>query len=284
MRALLLSLLLTAAACASQARAAEPIALRIGLTPVFLDDQAALVSAWRGYLEARLQRPVVFVRRATYREIVDLLREQKLEFAWLCGYPYVEHREVLNLLAVPVYRGKPLYQSYLIVPAGDRSTRSLADLKSRVFAYSDPGSNSGFLVVQDALRALGESSGFFFRKTFFTHAHRKVIEAVGVGLAEGGSVDGYVYDTLTQIQPELVARTRVVAKSAYYGFPPIVARKGVTRAHFDAMQRALLEMAEDPRGQHVLSELRLDGFTKADPALFDDIRRMSLSLRPAGGV
>src|SRR5512145_2642785 len=103
MRALLL--LVVILACASSARAAEPIALRIGLTPVFLDDQAALVSAWRGYLEARLRRPVEFVRRATYREIVDLLRQHKLEFAWVCGYPYVDNQDVLDLLAVPLYRG-----------------------------------------------------------------------------------------------------------------------------------------------------------------------------------
>ncbi|HEX6265866.1 MAG TPA: PhnD/SsuA/transferrin family substrate-binding protein, partial [Burkholderiales bacterium] len=173
--------------------------------------------------------------------------------------------------------------SYLIVPARDGSTRSLADLRSRVFAYSDPGSNSGFLVIQDGLRALGESRGYFFRKTFFTHAHRKVIEAVGVGLAQGGAVDGYVYDTLKEIQPELVARTRVVAKSAYYGFPPIVARKGVPREDFDAMQQALLEMAEGPRGRRVLAELRLDGFTRAEPSLFDEIRRMALQHKaPAG--
>ena len=282
MRAFVLSLLVVTA-WASAVRAAEPVALRIGLTPVFLDDQSAVVAAWHGYLESRLQRPVQFVRRATYREIVDLLRSQKLEFAWVCGYPFVENRDVLQLVAVPLYRGRPLYQSYLIVPATDGTTRSLVDLKSRVFAYSDPGSNSGYLVVQDRLRALGESPGFFFRKTFFTYAHRKVIEAVGIGLAEGGAVDGYVYDTLRDIQPAVVARTRVVAKSADYGFPPIVARRGVTKAQFEGMQRALLAMPEDARGQHVLAELRLDGFTRADPALFEDIRRMTESLRPAGG-
>ena len=282
MRAFVLSLLVVTA-WASAVRAAEPVALRIGLTPVFLDDQSAVVAAWHGYLESRLHRPVQFVRRATYREIVDLLRSQKLEFAWVCGYPFVENRDVLQLVAVPLYRGRPLYQSYLIVPATDGTTRSLVDLKSRVFAYSDPGSNSGYLVVQDRLRALGESPGFFFRKTFFTYAHRKVIEAVGIGLAEGGAVDGYVYDTLRDIQPAVVARTRVVAKSADYGFPPIVARRGVTKAQFEGMQRALLAMPEDARGQHVLAELRLDGFTRADPALFEDIRRMTESLRPAGG-
>lgn len=260
--------------CSLPARAEQHNALRVGLTPVFLDDQISLVNAWRGYLETRLRRPVTFVRRGSYREIVDLLQQQKLEFAWLCGYPYVENDNALELLAVPVYHGKPLYQSYVIVPARDAKTASLADLKSQVFAYSDPNSNSGFLVVQDALRAMREEPAYFFRKTFFTSAHRKVIEAVSVGLADGGAVDGYVYEALSEIQPQLVARTRVVSKSAYYGFPPMVARKGLRPADFDAMQVALLEMSADPGGKGVLQQLRLDGFTKGHAGLFDDIRRM----------
>lgn len=266
--------LLLALGCALQARADQDSAVRVGLTPVFLDEQAALVNAWRIYLEARMKRPVVFVRRASYREIVQLLQQQKLEFAWLCAYPYVENDKVLELLAVPLYRGKPLYQSYLIVPARDQKTAALVDLRSRIFAYSDPGSNSGFLVVQDALRLMGEAPGYFFRKTFFTSAHRKVIEAVGVGLADGGAVDGYIYDVLAQVQPELVARTRIVNKSDYYGFPPFVARKGLARADYDAMQRALLEMSADARGQAILGQLRLDGFTKGDASLFEGVRDM----------
>jgi phosphonate transport system substrate-binding protein len=270
----LLLALLVAALFAFPARAEQP-ALRVGLTPVFLDDRGGPVNAWRAYLEKQLKRPVQFVRRASYREIVDLLQQQKLEFAWLCGYPYVENDRTLALLAVPVYQGKPLYQSYVIVPARDMKTATLGDLKSRVFAYSDPNSNSGFLVVQDALRALGEEPAFFFRKTFFTSAHSKVIEAVSVGLADGGAVDGYVYDALAEIQPALVARTRVVSRSPYYGFPPIVARKDLSGADFDAMQRALLRMAADAQGKGVLVQLRLDGFTKGDTRLFDDIRRMT---------
>ena len=87
------------------AAAAEVAPLRVGLTPVFLDNQTALVNEWRVYLERRLGRPVTFVQRARYREIIDLLRANKLDFAWICGYPYVNNRDVLTLLAVPVYWG-----------------------------------------------------------------------------------------------------------------------------------------------------------------------------------
>ncbi len=82
-------------------------AMRIGLTPVFLDDQAAFLHKWKDYLERKLGRPVIFTQRGNYREILDLLRDEKLDFAWLCGYPYVREKVHLRLVAVPLYRGEP---------------------------------------------------------------------------------------------------------------------------------------------------------------------------------
>jgi len=117
-----------APACGLAKHADEQDHVRIGLTPVFLDDQVAFLNRWREYLQARLQRPADFVQRVGYREVVDLLREDKLDFAWMCGYPFVRNRKQLRLLAVPLYNGKPLYQSYLIVPSSDRGTRSILDL------------------------------------------------------------------------------------------------------------------------------------------------------------
>lgn len=286
MRALLKLLLLLATLGAGvspgAARAAEHAAIRIGLTPVFLDEQTALLQSWRQYFEADLKRPVVFVKRGSYREIVELLNGGAIEFAWLCGYPYVENQKSLALVALPLYRGKPLYQSYLIVRASDLKTRSLADLKNRIFAYSDPNSNSGFLVVQDAVRELGEQPTYFFRRTFFTWAHRKVIEAVGVGLAEGGAVDGYVYEALARGSPELVARTRIVSKSREFGFPPFVAHRRVPRETVDAFRTSLMTMIESDRGREILAQLDFDGFTGPQPGLFEDIRRMAALNRRSG--
>ena len=127
--------LLATLALAPFAARAQPLArapLKVGLTKVFVDDQMAFINAWRSYVEARLKRPVDFLQGQTYREIVDPLREGRLEFAWICGYPYVRHRDQLKLVAVPLFEGEPLYRSYLIVSASDTATRTLDDLRGKV--------------------------------------------------------------------------------------------------------------------------------------------------------
>ena len=267
--------LVLAASSARAAYAAGSQPLRIGLTPVFLDDQDAFLNTWRGYLQRRLGRPVQFYKRGTYREISEMLRQGKLDFAWTCGLPYVRHREFMHLVAMPVYRGKPLYQSYLIVPATDTTTQSLADLRGKVFAFSDPDSNSGFLYPNYTLARRGESAGTFFRKTFFTWAHRKVVEAVASGLAQGGAVDGYVWDTLRLYHPDLISKTRVVQKSPEFGHTPVVARSTVARADARALQRVLVEMAADEEGRQLLRRLNLDGFVVGSDRLFDGIAAMA---------
>ncbi|ROR31980.1 PhnD/SsuA/transferrin family substrate-binding protein [Inmirania thermothiophila] len=254
--------------------------LRIGLTAVILDDRTGLLEQWRDYLARRLGRPVAFVQRTAYREVVELLVTGRAEAAWLCGFPYVRFRERLRLVAVPLYRGEPLYQSYLIVPASDTDTRSILDLNGRVFAYSDPDSNSGFLVPQYRLRTLGRDPARFFRRTFFTWAHRKVVEAVAVGLADGGAVDGYIWESLARTEPQLTARTRVVERSRKFGFPPIVARADADEATVAALRRVLVGMARDPEGRQILARLNLDGFTPGDDTLFADIRAMMLAVAP----
>ena len=256
-------------------------AVRLGLTPVFLDDHVGFLRVWGRYLESRLERPVLFVQRGSYREISDLLRKDELDFAWICGYPFVRYRRQLRLLAVPLYHGKPLYQSYIIVPAADRATESLLDLRGKVFAYSDPNSNSGYLYANYRLVQAKEQRASFFKKGFFTWAHRKVVEAVAVGLANGGAVDGYVWETLSRDSRELTARTRVVEKSPEFGFPPVVARASVSKTDFDSVQNVLVTMEADPEGRSLLAKLNLDGFTAGSPQLFDGIEHMMTVLDQA---
>lgn len=258
---------------------AEEAPVRIGLTPVFLDDQMSFLSQWRRWLEVKLGRTVVFVQRGSYREVMDLIRAGKLDFAWVCGYPYVRHRQELKLVAVPLWRGGPYYQSYLIVPADDTRTATLADLRGKVFAYSDPDSNSGYLYPRYLLTTQGENPANFFSRSFFTWAHRKVVEAVAIALADGGAVDGYVWETLAESHPDLTRATRVIARSPPLGYPPFVARADIPAAELARFRRVLLEMAGDPEGMKLLHRLRLDGFTPGKPELFDEIARMAARVR-----
>lgn len=266
----------TAACWIGQARAVQPTpTLRVGLTPVFLDNQVPFLNQWRGYLQSRLDRQVQFVQRGSYREVVGLLQQGQLDFAWLCGYPFVRNSRQLKLLAVPLYRGQPLYRSYLIVPSADRATTTLLDLRGKVFAFSDPDSNSGHLFPLYSLLKMREAPNSFFARAFFTWGHRKVVDAVGVGLANGGAVDGYVWDTLALLHPELTSRTRVVERSPEFGFPPFVARASVADRDFNGMQAVLMRMTGDADGRDLLRRLNLDGFVRGRPELFDGVREMS---------
>lgn len=250
--------------------------IRFGLTPAIVHDQYELLTAWQEYLQKKLGRPVELISRDSYRETIDLIKRGQLDFAWVSDYPYayLEHLHYVRLLAIPLYKGRPYYCAYLIVPASDLTTRSLLQLKNKVFAYADPYSNTGYLAPRYQLQQAREDSTLFFRKTFFTWAHQKIVEAVASGLADGGSVDSFVWDTLSVIRPELTKQTRIAAKSPEYGFPPIVADNSVNKASYAAMQRVLLDMANDPEGARLLKRLNLDAFVKPDPKLYSTVYKM----------
>lgn len=255
-------------------RAAAPAPLRFGTTPVFLDDQLALLGAWQVYLQSALQRPVSFIQRGSYREIVDLLLSDGIDVAWICGFPFVVNQPRMRLVAVPLHQGQPLYRSYLVVAVDDMTTRTVLDLRGKVFAYSDPQSNSGFLVPRVELLRAHQAPATFFRRTFFTFGHRKVVEAVQVGLAQGGAVDGYVWDTLQLQNPAATAGVRVAWRSAEHGFPPIVARRSLATEDTEQVAAALVDMPRTDAGRTILRRLNIDGFTPGSPQLFDSIREL----------
>ncbi|CAB3834824.1 hypothetical protein LMG2828_01161 [Achromobacter piechaudii] len=262
------------AMCAMPQRATAAPPLKLGTTAVFLDDQLQLLDVWRSDLQTVLKQEVRFVQRRSYGEIVDLLLRGQIDAAWICGYPYVLNADRLRLLAVPQYRGRPLYQSYLIVPQKDRETSEIGDLHGRVFAYSDPLSNSGFLVPRTELLTEHQDPLTFFRKAFFTFAHSKVVEAVAAGLANGGAVDGYIWDSLASQYPARSAGARVAWKSPEYGFPPIVVSDQIAPTTATALRDALLHMHERPGGRLILQRLCLDRFVGGTDDMYDDIRSL----------
>lgn len=266
-----LSLLPLQAAWAFNEVPANSGALRFGLTPVFLSNDLEVLDELKMYLSNATGYDVQLVTQRTYQEVTALLVAGNLEAAWICGYPYRKFQDELALVATPEWRGKPLYQSYLIVGA-NRGATSFEDCKGDIHAFSDPDSNSGYLVTKAYLAERGLSEDTFFRKTFFTYGHRNVIRAVASGLANSGSVDGYVWEVMKTIEPDLVSQTRVLVKSEWYGFPPIAAPARLTGTPlFARVHSAFLGMASDKLGRSLLNRLQLDGFVDAPPSTFDGI-------------
>lgn len=256
--------------------------LRIGLTAVILADQAAFLSRWADYLSQRLGARVSFVSRDQYQAVHDLLFNGQIDAAWTCGYPFVRFQSQLQLVAVPLNQGQPTYQSYLIRPLGDTAVSGWPALAGKVFAYSDPLSNSGWLVAQGefAHAGLGQRD---LKRAFFAHGHRNVADAVASHLADAGSIDGYVWETMRLQGMAGASQTEVIWKSRLHGFPPLVATTGADPARVESFRRILLDMPKDDAGRALLKSLNLDGFIAGQAGLFDSIRQLARSV-PGSGV
>ncbi|MDO8317942.1 PhnD/SsuA/transferrin family substrate-binding protein [Rhodoferax sp.] len=269
------SLLQTSAQAQDRQRAAP---LRIGLTAVILADQAAFLTRWSDYLGSRMGVAVVFVARESYQNILDLLLTDQLDAAWICGYPFVLHQSRLQLLATPLFNNRPFYQSYLIGQQGKQGLLSgWSNLRNQVLAYSDPLSNSGWLVAQAQLRAVGLTPRDL-RRSFFAHGHRNVAEAVASGLAQAGCIDGYVWETMQLQKMAAVEQTDVLWRSDWYAFPPMVAKRNDNNPALWALGEALQSMTKDEQGASLLRALNLTGFAKPDAALFEPIKALAASV------
>jgi phosphonate transport system substrate-binding protein len=260
-----------------------PDTFRFGLTPVCLTSDLELLARLQGYLERALNRPVRLVTRRTYQEITALLISGELDAAWICGFPFVAYQPRLALAAVPIWRGRPLYRSYLITSSG-RDAARLPDLQGDIHAFSDPDSNSGWLVTAAELATGGSSPDRFFHRTFFTWGHRNVVRAVASGLADSGSVDGYVYEVMRETDPDLIAQTRIVRASEWLPFPPVaIAASAAASDKAMRLREALTAMTGDAEGRAVLAMLRLDGFRQEDAGLYDPIARKIALVRGLPG-
>lgn len=241
------------------ARATEP--LRIGLTPTFLHERHGLLADWRAYMERIMGRPVAFVLRNDYRETMELLQQNRIQAAWLCDCPHVTANPEFRLLVTPLFHGRPYYRAYLIVPEEDRDTRDIGHLKGKVFAYTDPYSNVGYLSPRYELKQRGADPDRFFRRTFFAHTHRNAVEAVAMGIADAASVNSYIWETMHKLAPALTGHTRVAARSPEFGFPPLVVGRALPARDYRDLQQALIGMAGDAHGRAILEQMNLDGFT-----------------------
>lgn len=264
---------------AAQAHA-EPRPLRVGITAVLIEQDINLNQQVAEYIGKRLNAHVDVVYRKSYREINDMLGRAEIDVAFVCGYAYIAGRDDigLDLLAVPIVKGKPLYRSYVIVPSASED-RDLSDLRGKRYAFTDPLSNSGYLVPVFWLSRKGENPETFFKKHIFTRAHYNSIEAVAMRIVDGASVDSYIWEHAKKTNPQLVSRTRVIKESGLLPFPPVVARRGLDEKIKAKVREVLLSMNKDPDGKEILREMGLDGFVAVKDEFYSPIREMRNRVR-----
>jgi len=258
--------------------------LRIGMGAMITPrDGYVYYQRLKVYIEKKLGQPVHLVDRGNYDEMNRLLEEGGVDAAFICAGPYVEGKQKfgMELLAMPLVKGKPVYHSYIIVPV-DSAVRRLEDLRGKVFAFTDPKSNSGKLVPTYMLSLMGETPQHFFGTVEFTYGHDKSIRAVAEHIVDAAAVDSLIWEYSAVKTPEITAKTRILLRSEPYGVPPVVVRPGVDPLLKKKLQEILINATEDEEGRDILKGMMIDRFVAGDDRNYDTIRAMNVWLQKQG--
>ncbi|MFQ5421346.1 MAG: phosphate/phosphite/phosphonate ABC transporter substrate-binding protein [Anaerolineae bacterium] len=231
------------------------------------------------YLSLELRRPVELVQRRTYAEVNELVKNGSVDLAFVCTSAYiVGAREFgMDLLAAPQVNDKAEYYSYLIVPANSPA-KSMADLRGKVFAFTDPISNTGRNYPVMLVQQLGQIPETFFARTFYTYSHDDAIRAVASGVADGAAVDSLVYEFAVKRQPELAEQTRIIDISPAFGMPPVVVGPQIRPQLQAELTDIFLHMNNNPAGQAALAAAGFDRFVTVTDAAYESVRQLETAV------
>lgn len=233
------------------------------------------------YIGEQIGYKINLIQRKTYSEVNELFPKKRIDLAFVCSGPYANDREKYRFegIATPVVRNKPFYQSYLIVHK-DAAYQTLSDLEGKIFAFTDPDSNTGSLVPRFWLHEIGQSPSTFFDRIIFTYSHDNSILAVAKGLVDGAAVDGHKWEFYQSKNPYFTSKTRVIKKSDFYGAPPLVVSAYLPPDLKKAIQNAILTMHLTDDGKTILKNLMIDRFDPLRPEWYENVQVMYEKIHP----
>ena len=237
------------------------------------------------FIGAKMDRKVSLIQRKTYGEVNELFKTGQVDLAFICSGPYAVEKEKYGFeaLATPIVRGEPYYRSYLIV--NKTSTyQNLNDLRDKVFAFTDPDSNTGALVPKYWLSKMGETPESFFESFSYTYSHDNSIMAVARALVDGATVDGHKWEYFQAKNPIFSSRTRVIQKSKPFGSPPLVASVALPPQDKDLIKQFVFTMHLDMQGKNILDSLMIEKFVLPDEKWYEPVRQMEIALKPSRGL
>ena len=228
------------------------------------------------YIGRKLGTEVQLIQRKTYEEINEIFGKGEIDLAFICSGPYAIGKDTygFEILATPQIRGSPFYQSYLIVNKAS-PIHTFEDLRGKVFAFTDPDSNSGRLVPVYWLAQMGERPETFFDRTIYTYSHDNSILAVGRGLVDGAAIDGLIWEYYHKRRPSLTEQARIIKKSETYGIPPLVVSRHLNPQLKDQIRDVVFQMHLEPEGKEILEELLIDRFIVPEQSWYSGIVEMA---------
>lgn len=156
----------------------------------------------------------------------------------------------------------------------DSGIETLADLRGRDIAFSDPVSESGYIYPLDLFVRAGLFSGTgdadsFFGQKFFAGGYQQAMQAMANGLVDAAGASQYADLYLT---PDQQAEVKVLAESEQIPSHAIIARPDLDAGLQAKFIETMLRLNES-ENRHLLAYLYgPDGYLPADPSVYEGVR------------
>ena len=243
---------------------AKDDALRIGLISVTGDNKSYILEKeLANYIGEKLSKKVKLIQKKSYRDINVLLKNNKIDVAFLStgAYSLYEDKGSLELLVRP-NRGKTYYHPIVIVKK-DSNINNIEDLKSQSFAFVDTYSYSGYLAMNDYLKKNGMLVNKFFSNSYFTHSHEESINQVTNGTVKAAIVDDWALQYIYNNFPDTALNIKIIKTFPEVPTGPVVTHKDYEEK--DKLKQILLSIDKDSIIRRTLSQLQIEKYeeTKA---------------------
>jgi ABC-type phosphate/phosphonate transport system substrate-binding protein len=239
--------------------------------------ERATDAAWRellAWVARAAEVPMRYESHAAPAPLDALWRRPDLGCALMCGYPFATWRDPAiarpQLLAAAVPKsaepaGRALYRTAIVVRSdGDIATADA--LRGRRFAYTTPGSQSGYQAAREWLapRALAAGGRWLGAAVGPLVTPRGVVDAILCGEADAGPLDAYWLDLLRLHEPATARQLRTVAFTDWTPSPPFVCSAAVPPPMRQRIASALLEAGTSAELAAVRATLALAGVAPVD--------------------
>jgi phosphonate transport system substrate-binding protein len=227
------------------------------------------------YVSKETGRPAVLVQRKTYAEVNLLLANGDVDIAFLSTGAYSSYQGMNEIepLVMTEHDNSVLYTADVIVHK-DSNIHSISDLQGKVFAFTDPLSYSGHMVIEDYLRDHNTLPERFFQRYFYTYSHDKSLWAVANHIADGASFDSQIYEYVKVRNPELAGNVRIITSMEPAPTGPVVISQRVPPEQKEELRRIFLSMHQDPETAAAMQKLVIDRFVPPAPDLYDPLRKL----------
>jgi phosphonate transport system substrate-binding protein len=234
----------------------------------------------------RLGRPAELIVAADYSRCGADLDH----VCFVCSVPYLLLSAAggieMEVLAAPIlrgsrYRGQPVYFSDVVVRA-DSPYASFDDLRGTRWAYNEPYSHSGFVVVLYELARLGKGTDFV-GQAVEAGFHDEALQMILAGRADWAAIDSQVLALWLRGRPALRRKLRTVAVLGPSTVQPVVASaRRLNRRALDAVREALVTLDRDPVARPILHAAGIERFVAIEAGDYEDIRAKLAAVADAG--